>query len=100
MTTVGIVYISEISHTSYKQILLSLNSVFFSGGVLIATCLTRLDWNIINFIFIALTIINMILIVLYLPESPVWILKFKNSEYIGKAKAAVKQIYPNNNQVI
>lgn len=96
----GLVYVSEISHVSYKQLLLSLNSVFFSGGVLIATCLTRLDWNVINSIFIVFTIVNMILIVVYLPESPVWILKFKSSEYTGKAKVAMKQIYPNNNQVI
>ncbi|XP_060851884.1 facilitated trehalose transporter Tret1-like [Rhopalosiphum padi] len=99
MTTVGLVYVSEISHSSYKQILLSLNSVFFSGGVLLSTCLVDLKWNVINFSFVIFTIVNMALIIIYLPESPIWILKFKSSEHINKAKIAVKQIYPNDNQV-
>ncbi|CAH1736010.1 unnamed protein product [Aphis gossypii] len=99
MTTVGLVYVSEISHSSYKQILLSLNSVFFSGGILISTCLADLEWKVINFSFVIFTIVNMVLIIIYLPESPIWILKFKSSEHIDKAKKAVKQIYPNDNQV-
>ncbi|KAF0757671.1 facilitated trehalose transporter Tret1-like isoform X1 [Aphis craccivora] len=98
MTTVGLVYVSEISHSSYKQILLSLNSVFFSGGVLISTCLADLEWKVINFSFVIFTIVNMALIIIYLPESPIWILKFKSSEHIHKANKAVKQIYPNDNQ--
>ncbi|XP_060872174.1 facilitated trehalose transporter Tret1-like isoform X2 [Metopolophium dirhodum] len=99
MTTVGIVYVSEISHSSYKQILLSLNSVFFSGGILLSTCLADLDWKVINFSFVVFTVVNMLLIIIYLPESPIWILKFKSSEHVDKAKMAVKQIYPNDNQV-
>lgn len=99
MTTVGIVYVSEISHSSYKQLLLSLNSVFFSGGVLLATTLTYLDWNVINFVFIGFTVTNMALIMVYVPESPMWLLKLKSVEYTGKAKMAVKKIYRNNKQV-
>lgn len=100
MTTVGIVYVSEISHSSYKQLLLSLNSVFFSGGVLLATTLTYLDWNVINFTFMGFTVTNMALIMVYMPESPMWLLKFKSSECTSKAKMAVKKIYRNNRQVI
>lgn len=99
MTTVGIVYVSEISHASYKQLLLSLNSVFFSGGVLLSTTLIYLPWYVVNFTFIAFTVVNAVLIAVYMPESPVWLLKFKGSEYVGKAEAAVKQIYPRNSQV-
>ncbi|XP_022181236.1 facilitated trehalose transporter Tret1-2 homolog isoform X2 [Myzus persicae] len=99
MTTVGMVYVSEISHSSYKQILLSLNSVFFSGGILLSTCLADLNWNVINFSFVVFTVVNMLLIIIYLPESPIWILKFKSSDYIDEAKMAVKQIYPNDDQV-
>jgi len=99
MTTVAMVYVSEISHSSYKQILLSLNSVFFSGGVLLSTCLADLDWNVINFSFVVFTVVNMLLIIIYLPESPIWIQKFKSSEHVDKAKLAMKQIYPNDNKV-
>lgn len=99
MTMVGIVYVSEISHPLYKQILLSLNSVFFSGGILLSTYLVDLEWNVINFSFVVFTVVNMALIIIYLPESPIWILKFKNSEHIDKAKIAMKQIYPNDNKV-
>lgn len=99
MTTVGIVYVSEISHSSYKQILLSINSVFFSGGVLLATTITYIDWNVINFTFMGFTVANMALIMLYMPESPMWLLKFKSSEYTSKAKKSMKQIYRNNKRV-
>ncbi|XP_025199124.1 facilitated trehalose transporter Tret1-like [Melanaphis sacchari] len=99
MTTVGLVYVSEISHPSYKQVLLSLNSVFFSGGILLSTCLADLEWKVINLSFVIFTIVNMALIIIYLPESPIWILKFKSSEHVDKAKMAVKHIYPNDNQV-
>ncbi|XP_050060368.1 facilitated trehalose transporter Tret1-like isoform X3 [Aphis gossypii] len=58
-----------------------------------------LEWKVINFSFVIFTIVNMVLIIIYLPESPIWILKFKSSEHIDKAKKAVKQIYPNDNQV-
>lgn len=96
----GLVYVSEISHSSYKQLLLSLNSVFFSVGILVATSLAHLDWNVVNALFVALTIVNMVLITICMPESPVWLMKFKSSECTGKAKAAVRRIYPKNDQVI
>lgn len=100
MSTVSIVYVSEISHSSYRQILLSLNSVFFSGGILTATSLANLDLNVANSAFIWLTIANIVLIIIFLPESPIWLLKFKSSKNVDKAKAAMKKIYPKNDQVI
>lgn len=99
MTAVSLVYVSEISHSSYKQLLLSLNSVFFSGGVLLSTSMVLLEWNVINSVFIGLTVVNMALIVLYLPESPIWLLKFKSPGHVAKAKVAVKCIYPHNHRV-
>lgn len=94
-------YVSEISHAAYRQLLLSLNSVFFSGGVLLSTSLAYLPWDAVNITFIAFTVVNAGLIAAYLPESPIWLLKFKSSspEYVGKAEAAVKRIYPRNSQV-
>lgn len=99
MTSVGLVYVSEISHSSYKQLFLTLNSVFFSGGVLLSTSTLRLQWNVINFTFILLIAANMALILLFVPESPIWLLRFKDSGHIAKAKTAVKRIYPHNQRV-
>ncbi|VVC29028.1 Sugar transporter, conserved site,Major facilitator superfamily domain,Major facilitator, sugar [Cinara cedri] len=99
MTTVGLVYVAEISHSSYKQLFLALNSVFFSGGVLLSTSILQLSWNVINFAFIGFTVINMALIVLFMPESPIWLLKFQSPGHVTKAKAAVKRIYSQNHQV-
>lgn len=100
MTTVGIVYVSEISHSSYKQLLLSLNSVFFSGGILMSTFLIFFDWHVVTVIFIGLTFTNMVLIAICMPESPIWLLKCSGFKYTNKAKVAMKQIYPKNNEVI
>lgn len=100
MSIVSLVYVSEIAHPSYKQLLLSLMSVYFSGGILLSTLTTRLDSAIVNLLFIGFSVITMILIVFYVPESPIWLLQFKRSESrINKAKNAMKQIYPNNDQV-
>lgn len=100
MSIVSLVYVSEIAHPSYKAMLLSLMSVYFSGGILLSTLITRLDWATVNFLFIGFSVINMILIVIYVPESPTWLLQFKRSESrILKAKSAMKQIYPNSDQV-
>ncbi|XP_050434543.1 facilitated trehalose transporter Tret1-like [Adelges cooleyi] len=97
MTTVAIVYVSEIAHPTYKQILLSLNSVFFSAGILLSTLLINfLDWKAITITFVSLTVASMALIVICMPESPVWIFKFKGPEYEIEGKRAIKQIYPHN----
>ncbi|XP_025410444.1 facilitated trehalose transporter Tret1-like isoform X2 [Sipha flava] len=99
MTTVCMIYVSEISHSSYKQLLLSLNSVFFSGGILLSTSIVQLEWNIINYTFIGLTVVNIVLIIINMPESPIWILKFKSPEHVDEAKSAMQQLYPRNKQV-
>lgn len=100
MTSVSLVYVSEISYSSYRQLLLSLNSVFFSGGVLVATCLVHFDLKVISLMFVGLTVVNFMLILVFMPESPIWLMKFKSSEYVDKAKAAMKRIYPKNDQVV
>lgn len=100
MTSVSLVYVSEISHSSYKQLLLSLNSVFFSGGVLVATCLVHFNLKVISLMFVGITVVNFMLILIFMPESPIWLMKFKSSEYVDKAKAAMKRIYPKNDQVV
>lgn len=95
----SVIYVSEIAHSSYRQMLLSLNSVFFSIGMLFATIVgTLFQWQAVNVIFFIFTAITAILLVVVLPESPVWLAKFR-VDRISDIKKSMRRIYPKNNQV-
>ncbi|XP_045466438.1 solute carrier family 2, facilitated glucose transporter member 8-like isoform X2 [Harmonia axyridis] len=91
LSTAAIVYVSEITHPSLRQALLSLNSVFVSFGVLLTYLFgTLFRWRMTAILLCAasaLTGIGMI----FLPESPYWCLIFKN-EY-GSAQRAFRFLY-------
>ncbi|XP_011692445.1 PREDICTED: facilitated trehalose transporter Tret1-like isoform X2 [Wasmannia auropunctata] len=78
LTTVGLVYISELTHPQVRPMLLCLNSVFVSLGILITCCLAvALDWRKMTMIFLALECC--IFFTLYfVPESPYWLVCFQN----------------------
>lgn len=99
MTSMAVVYVSEITHSSYKQVLLSLNSVFFSIGILFATTVGSLfQWQAVNMIFFIFTAITTVLSAIFLPESPVWLTKFwVDRDY--EARSSLKRIYPKNDKV-
>ncbi|VVC29024.1 Sugar transporter, conserved site,Major facilitator superfamily domain,Major facilitator, sugar [Cinara cedri] len=99
MTIGSVIYVSEIAHASYKQVLLSLNSVFFSVGVLFATALGSLfPWHVVNITFLIYTAVTMALLVVFLPESPVWLIRF-GTVRAHEARCSLKRIYPRNDQV-
>lgn len=99
MTSMVVVYVSEISHSSYRQVLLSLNSVFFSVGVLFATTVGLIfQWQMVNMIFFIFTAVTTVLLVTFLPESPVWLAKFRTDRTYD-ARCSMKKIYPKNDQV-
>ncbi|XP_025410402.1 facilitated trehalose transporter Tret1-like isoform X2 [Sipha flava] len=99
MTSMVIIYVSEIAHASYRQVLLSLNSVFFSVGVLFATTVgSFFKWQMVNMIFLIFTAVITVLLVIFLPESPIWLAKFRASR-VYEAKNSLKRIYPINDQV-
>lgn len=94
-----VIYVSEIAHASYRQVLLSLNSVFFSVGVLFATTVGSLfKWQLVNIIFLIFTAVITVLLVVFLPESPIWLAKFRASR-VYEARSSLKRIYPINDQV-
>jgi len=96
LTTVGLVYISELTHPQVRPMLLCLNSVFVSLGILITCCLAViLDWREMAIIFLALECC--IFFALYfVPESPYWLVCFQNNmldeKRICKMKHSLKRL--------
>ncbi|KAL1501226.1 hypothetical protein ABEB36_006593 [Hypothenemus hampei] len=91
LTTVSLVYVSEISHPKYRPMLLSLNSVFVTFGILLTCALGYwFDWRILSKIFFCLVLCTLLLFV-WIPESPYWLVVFKN-DVMGSARA-LKRIY-------
>lgn len=74
----ALVYVSEISHQNYRAMLLSLNSVFVSFGILL-TCVLGLffQWRTMSGIFCCVVVLSMVGL-WFVPESPHWLIVFKN----------------------
>lgn len=78
LTTVGLIYISELTHPLVRPMLLCLNSVFVSLGILITCCLAvMLDWRQITIVFLVLECC-IFFILFFVPESPYWLVCFQN----------------------
>lgn len=98
MSTTTLVYISEITHKQYRPMMLCVNSVAVSLGILIITVLgSYLPWRIVSFCCGCFTIASLIGTVLIVPESPYWILSFnyKTENCFEKAKQTLRWLYPN-----
>lgn len=96
LTTVGLVYISELAHPQVRPMLLCLNSVFVSLGILITCCLAvLLDWRKMTIIFLALECC-VFFVLYFVPESPYWFICFNNGMFdekrICKMKHSLKRL--------
>lgn len=72
-STVCLVYCSELAHPSYRPMLLGLNSVFVSLGILVTCSLgVQVGWRLQAGIYLLLSLVT---VVLHwpLPESPYWL---------------------------
>ncbi|XP_076256280.1 solute carrier family 2, facilitated glucose transporter member 8-like isoform X2 [Rhynchophorus ferrugineus] len=80
LSTVAMVYVSEISHPKYRPVLLTFNSVFVTLGILF-TCILGfgLQWRLMTKIFFAMTCATLTAI-FFIPESPYWLLVFRNDK--------------------
>ncbi|XP_014292450.1 facilitated trehalose transporter Tret1 [Halyomorpha halys] len=79
LTVVGLVYTAEISHVSYRPILLSLNSVNVAFGILITTVVgVYLDWHQCAIVFGLFAFVCLLLTII-LPESPYWMATFTDA---------------------
>ncbi|KAK9884194.1 hypothetical protein WA026_005148 [Henosepilachna vigintioctopunctata] len=94
LTTVAIVYVSEVSHPSFRQALLSLNSVFVSLGVLVCYFFgTMIKWKLTAVVMCFIAIVT-IITMFFMPESPYWYLIFKND--YNRALRSFRWIYKSN----
>lgn len=94
LSTVAIVYVSEISHPKYRPMLLTFNSVFVTTGILL-TCILGfgLHWTGMVKIFFALVTLSVIGL-LFMPESPHWLLVFKRDK--TECAKSLHWIYPDS----
>ncbi|XP_022192174.2 facilitated trehalose transporter Tret1-2 homolog [Nilaparvata lugens] len=94
MTTIALIYIPEVCHEKYRPLMLGTNSMLVSLGILFVTVtcyFTR--WRMMAFEFCLIILVNMIVIWLYMPESPVWQLTMKRDRQL--AESTLRWLNPN-----
>lgn len=86
------IYASEISHAKLRPMLLGLNSVFVSLGILLTSFFGQFfDWQTIAAIFIGVTFLTFLLM-FCIPESPYWLAVFQTNR-TNDIDAALRWIY-------
>lgn len=92
LTTVTIIYVSEISHDHLRSAFLCLNSVYVSLGILL-TCVLGLffGWRTIAIIYCGCTAVTFMLL-LSLPESARWLATFRPVES-ERLQGAIRWMY-------
>lgn len=102
LTTICLVYVSEIAHKDFRSVLLCLNSVWVSFGIFLTYLLNffGLQWRSISFTFCIFSIITTLAIFLFAPESPHWLIalnKDKSEEgNVDEAKSSLSKLYRDN----
>ncbi|XP_046737629.1 facilitated trehalose transporter Tret1-like [Diprion similis] len=100
LSSVAIYYTSETTHPVWRPMLLGLTSVNVSFGILLTSVLGKwLYWRTVAVVFAAFTAVIFCLITT-LPESPHWLLSFKNgtqdAHRIDQARKSLKYFNRNN----
>ncbi|CAG9808596.1 unnamed protein product [Chironomus riparius] len=93
LVTVALVYVSEISNPQYRGMLLCLNSIAVSFGIILTYFLNIFfSWRTMSFIFAFIALIT-IVIVMQIPESPCWFVSLSRERSNSKALASIEWIY-------
>ncbi|XP_063985598.1 facilitated trehalose transporter Tret1-2 homolog [Diachasmimorpha longicaudata] len=100
MSTASIVYVIEITHPRIRAMMLCLNSVFVSLGILL-TCVLALflDWRKIAMVFTALNTAFLFLLFI-IPESPYWLICFDNQSDQLANKPASQTLNHEESQIV
>ncbi|XP_043279914.1 facilitated trehalose transporter Tret1-like isoform X2 [Venturia canescens] len=98
LTSVGLVYVIEITHPRIRAMLLCLNSVFVSLGILLACFFALwLEWRQVAMLFLALNFI-IFFALFVVPESPYWLLCFahgsQDPKRIARAEKSLRWFNP------
>ncbi|KAI5748846.1 hypothetical protein M8J76_002492 [Diaphorina citri] len=92
MSTVAMVYVSEICHENFRPAILCLNSVFISCGILLTTILNLyLDWRSLSYCFLALVLISGLVLICFAPESPHWLINMDRTANVNKRMAKAEK---------
>jgi facilitated trehalose transporter len=93
LTTVALVYVSEISSPKYRGSLLCLNSVAVSLGILLTYWLNiYFNWRTIGFMYAVLSAVSLVILA-KLPESPNWIVALSRKKKHSEALLSLEWIY-------
>ncbi|XP_060533825.1 uncharacterized protein LOC132706488 [Cylas formicarius] len=93
LSTAALVYVSEVSHPTFRSMLLSFNSVFVTLGILLTFILgCFFQWRSMTVIFCLIVVLSLIGLC-FLPESPYWLAVFKNDR--TECARSLRWLYPN-----
>lgn len=90
------VYITEISTTKLRAAFTTSSGVFFSIGIVLIYVfgwILKEDWGTAAYLSAILPAISLIMLTIYLPESPVWLVSKKRED---EAKKNMRKIYGKN----
>lgn len=90
----ALVYVSEVTHPDFRAMMLSLNSVFVSLGILLTCCLGLwFQWRVLAMIFCVLSVMTLVCL-WFVPESPHWLVTFRNENQ--SAAKSLRWLYKDN----
>lgn len=100
-TSPAIVYITEVARPDLRGSLISTAPTLASAGMVIAYAKGAfLPWRLVSFLSIIYTIVPVVLIQLFVPESPVWLVSKGRIEDAAKSLKFLYSAYPQPDHTV